>query len=151
MLQMSLIARAQGWHVLMLVLPLQPGEARGQRQHHPHHMDTVSCMHLSGFTRYFLASDFSFWVTVSKPFHVKAPQTPSEKHLPSTFTSTEIKIFSILSPFNRLLSPASSCQQLPWPCTKEPLWLHWHSTTMCSHPCSPEGASGLWGTLRRCA
>lgn len=56
-------------------------------------------------------------------------------------------IISVLNPCNGLFSPASSCQRRPCPCTKEPLWLQWHSTTMCSHPCGPEGAPGFWGTL----
>lgn len=113
-LQVPLLARAQGWHMLMFVLPLQPGEARGQKQHHHHHMDTVSCVYLSAFTWYLVASVFSFWVTPSEPFSVKAPHTPSEKHLlNSTNTCTEINFFSILSPL-------TGCYQQPHPANNCP-------------------------------
>lgn len=69
-------------------------------------------MNLSGFSWHVLGSVLSFSVTVSELFCVKAPHTPSERHLSGTIVGRDIKLSQYKSlptgSYHQPL-PANSC------------------------------------------
>lgn len=146
-LQMPLLARAQGWHGLVLILLLQPGEARDRDSTIPTTWTLCPvCTCLPSLGSLLLLFSLSDWQSAS-PSVWKHHIYCQKNTFPALKPVQRLKFFNI----KPLSTSSSSCQQLSWPCTKELLWLQWPQHHNVLSSCSPEGAPGFWGTLCRCA